>query len=120
MANKPKWKVGFNKDGVMYHYIDYWRGNPHTYVEPYQFYDGLKFVRFEKGSRSGAWAWLESTTEQKMYCISLPNLEACLNQAEPGCVITGLWTFKKRGANYTIVYLQKEKTEDCWECTDVI
>ncbi len=95
----------------MEHYTDHchkgWLHKGYELRDPDPFIDELRFVEMERGDRSGAWSWWESTKDGTMYCVTLSEMKPFILNTNGGNVY-GRFGFRKKGANFTLTWLNPE------------
>lgn len=108
---RKQYKIPF-RDGHMRHYATsegytYPRSDSSvTWKEPAEFQDTLMFLNFEKGNRSGAWAWYESVLTGTRYCVTLGELATFIKNSISSGIVTGIFDFVKKGQNYSLTFVR--------------
>jgi hypothetical protein len=104
---KGQYKIPFDTDGNLMGYPEQWRDI--VWRDNYQFDDVLKFDSYYRG-RSAAGMFMVSTTTGSHYQMFLRDFEDLINTViiDHG-VVSGRWTFTKRGANYGIMLVINER-----------
>lgn len=114
VKRRKQYKIPFTQDGHMLHYADH-TGKYHVgweehksviWKDPAEFQDTLMFLSFEKGSRSGAWAWYESVLTGTKYCVTLGELAVFIKNSVTSGVVTGIFDFVKKGQNYSLTFVR--------------
>ena len=109
MARKVsnKYQIPFDPDGNQLHYPTSWNGTP-TWKNNYSFNDSLKIERMTSGYSAKYYKAI-STTTGKRFTIFVRDLIDIIEHAEiKDGVMTGTWTFVKRGQNYGVAILENE------------
>jgi hypothetical protein len=104
---KGQYQIPFDKDGNLMGYPEEWRGI--EWRDNYQFTDTLKLDHYYRG-RSAAGLYMASAITGHRYQMFLRDFEDLINNTviDHG-VVSGRWTFTKRGANYGIVFISDER-----------
>lgn len=107
---RKQYKIPFSDEGHMLHHADeygsYGWNKTCVWKEPAEFQDTLMFLNFEKGNRSGAWAWYESVLTGTQYCVTLGELATFIKNSVTSGVVTGIFDFVKRGQNYSLTFVR--------------
>lgn len=116
-----QWKVPFDRQGNQLEFGGYkggewWVGADHVEMrDNEEFQDTLVYEGYRRGRSAAFFLWrrFQAQTTVTMFMSELDRLlrEGKLQPGvgNLGCTVTGRWHFTKRGANYSVSLLEKEK-----------
>lgn len=99
------YQIPFLPNGSVPHFAGYWMQNI-IWKDPGEFSDTVKILGYYRG-RSATGLEIEMSTGGKC-AMFISDIADMLQKAEvKDGKVSGVWTFKKRGGNYGIVWLRQ-------------
>ena len=103
---KESIKFPFDKNGNQMSYVDYWDKDV-TYIENYEFESEMTIITYSRG-RSAANFVLKDERGHTYNVFMKDMIDIIHNSLIDKGILTGRWTFCKRGQNYGIKLVKEE------------